>query len=241
MTVARPGGGVKTSSDEDLLTGLEAAFSPERLGTYVQAAQGDREKALRLYTWNTALCAAFYGPLQALEVALRNAAHRELTKCYGEDWYDNPAAGFDRSSRERIADAKIVAARAGHAVTPSRMVAALSFGFWVALLRSGGRIDRAGHKADYEMTLWRPALRAAFPHRTPLTRPQAHRALDRLRLLRNRVAHHEPIFEQSLVEDYHRILDVAGWISADVRGWIERHSRVPALLDAVDGERDVDF
>ena len=74
-----------------------------------------------------------------------------------------------------------------------------------------------------------------------LHRHQAHRALDRLRLLRNRVAHHEPIFEQSLVEDYHRILDVAGWISADVRGWIERHSRVPALLDAVDGERDVDF
>ena len=94
MTVARQGGGVKTSPEGDLLDGLEAAFSLERLGTYLRAAQGDRKKALRLYTWNTALCAAFYGPLQGLEVALRNATHRQLAVCYGEEWYDNPAAGL---------------------------------------------------------------------------------------------------------------------------------------------------
>ena len=41
---------------------------PERIGTYLQAAQGDRQQALRLYTWNTAICAAFYGPLQAIEI-----------------------------------------------------------------------------------------------------------------------------------------------------------------------------
>ena len=74
MTVTRPGRGVKTAAaDGDLLDGLEAAFSPERIGTYLQAAQEDRAQALRLYTWNTAISAAFYGPLQALEVVLRNA------------------------------------------------------------------------------------------------------------------------------------------------------------------------
>ena len=159
----RPGGGVKTADDGDLLDGLDAAFSPERMGTYLQAAQGDREQALRLYTWNTAISAAFYGPLQALEIALRNAMHRELTVCYGEEWYDNPAAGLDRWARERIADARLTAQRTGHTATPSRVVATLAFGFWVALLSTGGRIERAGPKADYEKTLWRPALRGAFP------------------------------------------------------------------------------
>jgi hypothetical protein len=54
---------------------LETSLSPERMATYVAATEGDREKALRLYTWNTAASAAFYGPLQGLEVALRNAMH----------------------------------------------------------------------------------------------------------------------------------------------------------------------
>ena len=84
-TVPRPGKGVKTFAEGDLLDRLEAAFSPERKGTYLRAAREDRKQAVRLYTWNTAMCAAFYGPLQALEIAMRNAMHRELAACYGEE------------------------------------------------------------------------------------------------------------------------------------------------------------
>jgi hypothetical protein len=43
-------------------------------------ATGD---SLALYVWNTALAAAFYGPLQSLEIALRNALHAELTSICG--------------------------------------------------------------------------------------------------------------------------------------------------------------
>ena len=213
---------------------MEAAFSPERMGTYLRAAREDRKQAVRLYTWNTAMCAAFYGPLQALEIAMRNAMHRELAACYGEEWYDKPAAGLDRGARERIANARMAAQRARRTVTPPRVVATLPFGFWVALLSAGGRIERAGPKADYEKTLWRPALRNAFPHRAPLTRRQAHEPLDVLRALRNRIAHHEPVFARPLREDHDRILEVTGWISVDVRAWIQWHSRVPRLLDAAD-------
>ena len=234
MNVARPGKGVKTSAEADLLNRLEAAFSPERMGTYLRAAGEDRKQAVRLYTWNTAMCAAFYGPLQALEIAMRNAMHRELAACYGEEWYDKRAAGLDRGARERIADARMTAQRARRTATPSRVVATLPFGFWVALLSAGGRIEQASPKADYEKTLWRPALRNAFPHRAPLTRRQAHEPLDVLRALRNRIAHHEPVFARPLREDHDRILEVTGWISVDVRAWIERHSRVPRLLDATD-------
>ena len=55
--------------------------------------------------------------------------------------------------------------RAGQVSPPSRGVARLSFGFWVSLVGAGGRIDLDGGRACYEMTLWRPALRRAFPHR----------------------------------------------------------------------------
>ena len=67
---------------EDLLDDLEASFSPARLRTYL-TAEGDRKRALQLYTWNTKISAAFYGPLQGLEIALRNAIHQQLTRCYG--------------------------------------------------------------------------------------------------------------------------------------------------------------
>ena len=237
-TVARPGRGVKPSAEGDLFNRLEVVFYPERMGTHLRAAEEDRKEAVRLYTWNTAMCAAFYGPLQALEIAMRNAMHRQLAACYGEEWYDKLAVGLDRGARERIADARMTAQRAGHTGTPARVVATLPFGFWVALLSAGGRTERAGLKADYEKTLWRPALRAAFPHRAPLTRRQAHEPLVALRALRNRIAHHEPVFARPLREDYDRILEGTGWMSPDVRAWIERHSRVPRLLDAANGAPD---
>ena len=63
------------------------------MGTYVAVAEGDPERAVELYAWNTVVSAAFYEPLQGLEVALRNAMHVQLARCYGEAWYDNPAAG----------------------------------------------------------------------------------------------------------------------------------------------------
>ena len=200
MSVPQQGGEVNSFSwDENTLDELEASFSSERLTTYVKAARGDRVRALHLYTWNTAISAAFYGPLQGLEVALRNAMHGRLTECYGSAWYDNPATGLDTACRDRLADAKTEAARTGQAPGPPRIVAGLSFGFWISLLGSGGRLDPTGRKANYEMTLWRPALRRTFPHRSPLTRKQAHRPLNGLRKLRNRIAHHEPIFARDLL------------------------------------------
>jgi hypothetical protein len=80
------------------------------------------------------------------------------------------------------------------------------------------------------MTLWRPALRRAFPHAASISRKNAHTPLNFLRTFRNRIAHHEPIFTRHLEKDYESILEVASWITPHKRAWIEAHSRVPELL-----------
>ena len=233
--------GVKTFSyTDETLDELETALSPERLSTYLDAAGGDRERAMRLHDWNTAVSAAFYGPLQGLEVALRNAMHRRLAQRYGPAWYDHPGAGLDRGAVGRTAGARSELARDGHGDDPARIVATLSFGFWVSLLGPGGWTE-AGHKANYEMTLWRPALRGAFAHRATLTRRQAHRPLNALRILRNRIAHHEPIFARDPTADHERVLEVAGWISPAVRTWLEHHSRAPAVIEAARDAGDARF
>ena len=198
---------------------IEGALSRERLDPYRVA--GDREKAIRLHLWNTGVSSAFYGPLQVLEITLRNAMHEQLVKRYGPACYDN--AGLDKGALERLAIARSKPARSGDGGDPS--VAALSFGFWVSLLGPGGRLP-SGRKANYEMTLWRPALRQAFPHREKLTRKQAHSRLNDLRILRNKIAHHEPIFSRDLAKDHECILDAIGWMSPEMAAWTERCSRV---------------
>jgi hypothetical protein len=206
------------------INALERSLSVERLSTYLAAVGGDHAAALRLYVWNTQISAALYGPLQALEIILRNAFHRELSARYGIDWYDNPTVPLTPTARARVAEAKEMVRRARRPLDPGRIVAELSFGFWERLLTHG-----PPGKLNYEMTLWRPALYRAFPH-SRRRRADVHRPLPGLRDLRNRIAHHEPIFSRDLAAEYRTILEVIGWMCSDTRDWTAHHSEVPAVL-----------
>ncbi|MEM9999927.1 MAG: Abi family protein [Pseudomonadota bacterium] len=217
--------------NDGILDELEASLSAERLGTYLTATGGDRAGAVKLYTWNTAVSAAFYGPLQALEVALRNAMNRELASVYGQEWYDNRKAGLDGGCLARVEQTKQALRKDKYPDDAPHVIASLSFGLWVSLLGAGGFINRKTKtKANYEMTLWRPALRRAFPHAANISRKDVHAPLNFLRTFRNRIAHHEPIFARHLEKDYENILEVAAWIAQHKRAWIEAHSRVPDIL-----------
>ena len=102
-----------------------------------------------------------------------------------------------------------------------RVVAELPLGFWRYLLSS-----------RYERTLWLPCLRDAFPGiRGRGMRRDVHDALRDLHLLRNRIAHHEPIHNRPLGELHAAALTTAGWICPTTRDWIAGRSRVPALLE----------
>jgi len=102
------------------------------------------------------------------------------------------------------------------------VVAALSFGFWVSLL-SGG------HGWNYEMTLWRPGLRKAFPEYRG-TRARLHNKLNTVRLFRNRIAHHEPVHHRHLAADYESVLTIAGWLSPAYARWIRRQDQIVEVI-----------
>jgi hypothetical protein len=120
-----------------IIQSLETALSTERLTAYLRVTGSDRDRALRLYLWNTEISAAFYGPLQGLEVALRNALHRELSRVFGTSWYDAPAMPLAPRAQDRIRDAKASIAHSRKPVIPPHVVAVLSLGFWVSLLGPG--------------------------------------------------------------------------------------------------------
>jgi hypothetical protein len=165
--------------------------------------------------------------LSDLEIVVRNAMHERLSLwslgAYGRpDWYADRGRIFTAQTAGDIAVARRHAAAFGRAESPGRVVAELPFGFWRFLLSS-----------RYERTLWLPCLRDAFPGiRGRGMRRDVHDALRDLHLLRNRIAHHEPIHNRPLFELHAVALTTAGWICPTTRRWIAARSRVPALLAA---------
>ncbi len=190
-----------------------------RLQRYMTIASGDTEHALRLYMWNTALSESLYGPLQGLEITLRNKIHERLMATFGVHWYDNPKVGIQFAQQRQIDDAKNTLRSQNKPLEDARMVAELNFGFWVGLL---------GRK--YENNLWRSHLRPLFINiPAPLLRKDAHKALDELRFLRNRIAHHESILQRPLQREHSLILTVIRSLCDVTADWVACHSRFDAV------------
>ena len=201
--------------DEAAVRALIRTISEERFATYRRLADGNSARALQLYTRNIALGAAFHGPLQTLEVTLRNAVHEAMTAGYGAGWINH--APLKHAERSRIDESVRLLASDGHSQTPDRVIAASSFGFWIALFAR-----------KYDATLWRVALHGVFSEN--MSRSDAHQQLDRLRTLRNRIAHHEPIMQRRLSDDHERILSLLRALSPPTAAWVAHHSRVPEVL-----------
>lgn len=213
--------------DAPTLANLEAALSTDRLSSYLAAANGDRRHAIALYEWNTRVSAAFYVPLQAVEVGLRNACHRELSALFGATWHDAPGfLGLDRGFPEQIRGAKERLRRLAQTADTPHIVAELPFGFWTTLL-----------SRRLEHSLWSRGLRRAFPRVQRISgispaRPIVADRFDYLRTFRNRIAHHEPIFGRALDADHSSLLEVAAWMFPDLAEWTAAISPCLPLLAA---------
>ena len=190
---------------------LRRSISPQRVATYLKLASGDRHQAFQLYTRNAAVGASFHGPLQAVEITLRNGVHNAMAAAHGTSWFDGPL--LKGPEQEAVGKATKALRRERKPRTPGDMVAALNFGFWVALF-----------KKTYDATLWRTVLYRSFEPVPP--RSDLHQQLDRLRTLRNRIVHHEPILQRDLHADHDGILWVLRMLSPETAAWVEHHSRV---------------
>ncbi len=201
------------------VSALEACLSIERLQPYVNAAKGDKERAVRLYERNTLLSEALYTPIQAVEIVIRNALHTQLLKQFGILWFrDLEAKGIAvKEQLRQLQEARQYLTEAGKSETAGRMVAELSFGFWV------GICAKRYHDSLWISCLHRP-FKTAGPKGKPLHRVDVFDRLDSIRTLRNRVAHHEPILNRSLENDFAKILETASWVSGGYAEWIEQMS-----------------
>ncbi|MFI0796751.1 hypothetical protein ACH4OY_29300 [Micromonospora rubida] len=205
------------------LSAVEQALSTSRLEPYIKAGGGGLSEGLKLYEWNLSVSAAFFEVLAHFEIGVRNALHAQLAGLAGrQDWWASRRIVLAPAAVDMLDKAVAEVTRRSPPGGPGHVVAALPFGFWAGLVSSG-------HRYNYEMTLWRPGLHRAFPGYRG-TRSELHPRLNTLRLLRNRIAHHEPIYRRHLAADHDTILTLSSWIMPAFARWMASRSRVPGLL-----------
>jgi hypothetical protein len=201
---------------------MKRFFSKPRLRSYLRAAGGDPQAAMRLYWWNVDASAALYAPLQCVELAVRNALHDCLVAAYGRpDWWT--VAPLDDHGRRLVAEARGKCRKRlkrRRRVTADDIVTELTFGFWANLLAAG-----------YVRTLWVPTLHKAFPHLGRHgRRDDLYDDLWPVVRLRNRVMHHEPVHGEDLATDHARIYRVLDALDPDLGKEVRAMDRFPSVL-----------
>lgn len=193
-------------------------LSEPRYARFLEAAEGDHERAVALYEWHARLTVASFGLIHHFEVLLRNAIDGtlgtgQLQTPIKETWL----LDFEILQPDGIKQVITALERLekGKIVTRGRIVAGLSFGFWAGLF--GRRYEE----------LWRHRLRAVFPHGT-LTRKDLSTKMRLIQHFRNRVAHHDSLLDQDIQARLDDMLAIAGWIDPAARVWLAEHT------DAVD-------
>jgi len=232
-------------------------MSAARTAPYLAAA-GTAPQALQLYRWDLELSGACHEVLGVVEVIVRNALDDRLRRwnaaqapafgvTYTAQWLENPArplwailnpsragstvrhstylTAMARAEADR--DARLSThPRQNSPITHDDLVAHVTLGTWARLLprrQANGQIGPPG-----QVVLWNNALRAAFPnHPNPTV---VWNWLDRMRWLRNRVAHHECLLGADAVALNRMAIRLVRAIDGVVGDWLAGISRVPDVV-----------
>lgn len=208
---------------------IKTALSSARIKTYetATAAVPQLAGALALYAWNAQVSAAMMNPLHICEVVVRNAVSDALEAVYGSRWPWNdaflrslpsPSTGFN--AREDLKKVRRKKASTG------KVIPELKFVFWQKMFT--GRFDGA---------IWNSHLRTVLPYANPALNVQdlrklIHDDLEQLRLLRNRIAHHEPIFASNLVNYFQKSQDLISFRCPNTVAWMIANQSAGTLIAA---------
>ena len=215
---------------------LRNALSAERLGAYARPEDTDDVDSVARYLWNLALCSTLQPALHTLEVAFRNHLFTVSKRIVDEStlhfhrvpcWLDARPSLLAYHERQRVEEAKETIQTRGSPMTEGRLVSILGFGFWVSLCKRPYEQGRSGGPR-----LWPALATKGFPHlpRAKRTRSQVFHALNPLRDLRNRVSHHEPVWDRRLNRSHQDIIETISWINRDLAATLKAHSPLPAVL-----------
>lgn len=198
---------------------LKYYLSAPRFNVYLAKTNNDFDKAFQLYKVNIELSEAFYPILSILEISLRNAVHETLKSFFQDEFWFSNNLPVEFTPIVSDATKKLIAQR--KTITADRIIAELNFGF----------LNRLFNR-HYTGLLWKP-LRLIFKNMPKHLRQRdtIADALYRIRTLRNRIYHYEPIFGNldDLESLYNEMLTFITWLDNDL----------PKLLSGIDRFDDI--
>lgn len=196
---------------------LRRWVSEDRLTRYYAA----RESTTELYLWNAELSAAYFEIIGHAEILLRNVFHERLApRSQNERWYVDSQYPFTQRARKDVDTAIWRATKGGTPERPGKVIAELSFGFWRFLLGT-----------HYAATVW-PKISPGFSGlpRHLRNRSELEAAATRVNDLRNRIAHHEPVFHRFPEQYLADIYLIAKYVDDRSERMLRDLSRVPEIL-----------
>jgi len=203
---------------------FEDIFSAERMQRYLIAARNNKQKAVGLYRGNIRVAQEMFAVVSCFEVALRNRIDRLMRVRFGEDWLRDailPGGIFDNvktKETQRIVTKVYNELSREGLYTHSHLLSNMEFGVWKYMFSA------PQYKASGRILL------SVFPSKPKSTKATQYNnsyifnELDKINMLRNRIAHHEPICfvtGQSnvnmayLIERYNKILRLFSWMEID--------------------------
>lgn len=225
---------------------VAAGIHSARFATYLRAAEGDAAWALELYRWNILLAGALHESLSLTEVFLRNAIDAKLRiwnsaqpnlagGLHSAEWLLDPARPLNTmtSTARKTATTNAARARAqrpsshprkGDPVGHDDILAQMSFGVFARLLPTPNTADK---EYTARKILWEQSFVLAFP----LAKDDPHGFIvadraHRLRSLRNRVAHLEPLLDVNVTARFRDMVRLVGAIDRDQQAWLAGVARV---------------
>ena len=211
----------------DEIAELPTLLSAPRFARYLAETGNDTEQALKLYQWNLELSGEFLKVLHICEIGIRNGISDAITEVHGDRWpwvqgfrvsLQNPRRGYN--PRRNLEDVARLQPSTG------KVIAELKFAFWERMLNS-----------SHQQRLWDHKLEHGFPNAdrtkgSAAAREKLRNSTYAVRSLRNRIAHHEPIFYRpSLTDDFDHIISLIDARCAHSAAWIGRWERVTFLLN----------
>lgn len=197
----------------------------ERLDAFLTL--GETEDIEFLVVANQRISSAILEDCSHIEVALRNRLserlqERLIQKGIGVSWTEDPTGEIELSGADmsrRLRQARMRVSFQKSRPLPSDVIAELTLGFWLAALSK-----RAG-AIRYD-------LLSVFEGYGSRSFDRLLGGLNRVRVLRNRVAHHHRILHRDLSADVALISTVAGWLDPELQKFVQMHSRLALLVSS---------
>lgn len=225
-------------------------FSGERINRYLKACNYNVDVAIKLYKFNIQASQALYPLLSVFEVSLRNAVDQSIAYFFNDkNWLitqrlqfvdhvqmvfkDSSGAVYtDQYFRNKLIKAENWLNKRNELITHGKLLAELTFGFWLKFFDKNS------------MKVLNGAPLNAFVNKPRISLWDIHQHIKSVHLLRNRIAHNEPIcFNPSGVicletlADYEsKLVEALGWLGTDLVTWTEKlnfyklvYNRISAL------------